>query len=75
MSKDGELEYKIIQALLVWRKQGGHRSVSVSDITRIAQKIKPGVTESEINNLVKSSPALNLSNDEIFLSRGLTDML
>lgn len=75
MAKDDEIAYKLMQALVVWQKQGGPKSIPISDATKIAQKIKPGITESEIKSLVNISSALDLNYGEIVLNKDLTDLM
>jgi hypothetical protein len=68
MSYQTELQGKIVQALLVWREQGGPTSISVSDATEIASQKNPGITETEMRSIVRSHNALQLKGDEIMLS-------
>ena len=75
MAIQDEIAYKLMQALVVWREKGGPKSIPVSDATMIAKKISPGITESEIRSIVKSSSTLELYNDEIILSNELTDLM
>lgn len=75
MSKNEEIEYKLVQALMIWRTQGGAKSIKISEATKIAQKNNPGITENEIRAIVKSSDTLDLQYDEIILSKKLTDLM
>lgn len=75
MSQNEEIEYKLTQALMIWRSQGGAKSIKISEATRIAQKNNPIITENEIRGIVKSSDSLDLQNDEIILSKKLTDLM
>jgi len=75
MGQKEEIEYKLTQALMVWKTQGGPKSINVSDATQLAQKNNPGITEYEIRAIVKSSSSLDLRNDEIILNKNLTDLM
>lgn len=69
-----ELAYKLTQALLVWKEQGGPDSISVADATNIASKKNSGITEADIRSIVMSTNTLELSGDKIMLSRSLTNL-
>ena len=75
MSNNEEIEYKLTQALMIWRTQGGAKSIKISEATKIALKNNPGITENEIRAIVKSSVSLDLQYDEIILSKKLTDLM
>jgi hypothetical protein len=75
MGQKEEIEYKLTQALMIWRTQGGAKSIKVSDATKIAQKNNPGITENEIRAIVKASSSLDLKYDEIVLSSSLTNLM
>lgn len=70
-----ELAYKLTQALLVWKEQGGPDSISVSDATNIFSKKNPGITESDIRSVVMSTNTLELNGDKIIFSRDLKNLL
>ena len=75
MEKGSEIEYKLTQALLVWKEQGGAKSISISDAINLSQRIKPGITESELRSIVNSSSSLELNSNEIVLSKNLTNLM
>ena len=75
MGQKEEIEYKLTQALMIWRTQGGAMSIKVLDATKIAQKNNPGITENEIRAIVKASSSLDLKYDEIVLSSNLTNLM
>lgn len=75
MGQKEEIEYKLVQAFAVWKTQGGPKSITVSNATKLAQKNNPGITENEIRNIVKSSSLLDLKFDEIILNKDLTDLM
>lgn len=75
MGQKEEIEYKLTQALMVWKTQGGPYLITVSDATQLAQKIKPGINEYEIKAIVNSSSSLALQSDIIVLNKNLTDLM
>lgn len=70
-----EIEGKLVQALLVWKQQGGPKSISVADATMIASQKNPGVTESDMRSIVRSANTLDLEGDEIVLGSDLTGLM
>lgn len=74
INKD-EIAYKLIQALLVWKKQGGPKSISVAKATMIARLKNPEITESDMISIVESTEALDLRGDEIILSSKIEDIM
>ena len=75
MEKDEEIAYKLMQALVVWKQQGGPKSIPVSDATNIAQRIRPGITESDIKAIVNVTSYLDLKHGEIILNEDASRLL
>lgn len=55
MSHQDELAAKLVQALLVWREQGGPTGISLADATAIAARKNPGTSQLEMRSVVKST--------------------
>jgi len=75
MSYQDEIAGKLVQALLVWKEQGGPTGISISEATAIAAKKNPSITESQMKAIVNSSNALDLRGDDIVLSSDLTNLM
>ena len=75
MSYQTEIQGKLVQALLVWREQGGPTSISISDATQIASQKNPGITETEMRSIVRSYNGLQLKGDDILLSSEVINAL
>lgn len=70
-----EIETKLVQALLVWKQQGGPRGITISDATAITAKKNPGVSASEMKSIIESSILLELEGNNIVLSSELTNLM
>jgi len=70
-----EIEYKLTQALLVWSKEGGPKSISIAEAARISKKIDPDIAEHDIELIVKNSVSLDLNRDKIILSSDMIENL
>lgn len=68
MSYKDEIATKLIEALLLWKEQGGPDGISISEATSIAAIRNPGITESEMRSIVNSTSALDLNEDTIILN-------
>jgi hypothetical protein len=75
MSYENEIAGKLVQALLVWKEQGGPSGIGLSEATAIAAKKNPSITESQMKSIINSSNALELKGDNIVLSSALTDLI
>ena len=75
MSYEDEIEGKLVQALLVWKEQGGPSGISIADATAIAAKKDPGISESQMRSIVDSSNTLELKGNNIVLSSALTGLM
>ena len=63
------IEFKLAQALVVWRERGGPNAISVAEAAKRLAERNPGATESVIRSIVTSSNLLKLEGDDILLNR------
>jgi hypothetical protein len=75
MSNRDKIEGKLVQALLVWKEQGGPKGIHLSEATAIAAKGDPTITEIEMRSIVNNSNVLALNGNTITLSAALTDLM
>ena len=75
MSYQDEIAGKLVQALLVWKEQGGPSGLSIADATAMASKKNPSITESQMRSIVTSTNALELKGNNIVLSSALTNLM
>jgi len=75
MSYEDEIAGKLVQALLVWKAQGGPTGISISEATIIAAKKNPSITDSQMRSIVNSTNSLELRGNDIVLSSDLTNLM
>ncbi len=69
------IEGKLVQALMVWKEQGGPDRINISEATDIVAEKNPGMSESQMKSIVSSSTLLELEGSDIVLNSALTELM